>query len=260
MITGKVTSDEARIRLKVKGPRRRQRETEAVIDTDYTGSLTLPHRLVVALGLSWQSVDRGTLADGSECLVDVYEARVVWDGKPRRILVDEADTDLVAFLSEHKDHLVIDADVHASDTSRLAGSIRDRYLSTLDYLEGDELCIQTRALGLNHPNIHFVMSAKRDTHIESDLITYQLAGEPFCRNLCCGSDAPHGKMAWNFGGYRALFRGLMDGRHHTDPRVRNQPRLFDEQAVRNFLGRSFAELVISGGRRLLSVHGQREPQ
>ena len=32
-------------------------------------------------------------ADGSECLFDVYIGKVLWDGKERRILVDEADTD-----------------------------------------------------------------------------------------------------------------------------------------------------------------------
>ncbi len=91
MITGVVKSDEASVRLKVKGPRREQ-DVEAVIDTGYTALLTLPPSLITALGLKWQSVDRGTLADGSECLVDVYEANVEWDGKPRRILVDETDT------------------------------------------------------------------------------------------------------------------------------------------------------------------------
>ncbi len=91
MITGVVKSDEACIRLKVNGTRGEQ-EFEAVIDTGYTGALTLPPKWVTALGLKWQSVDRGTLADGSECLIDVYEAAVVWDGRPRRILVDETDT------------------------------------------------------------------------------------------------------------------------------------------------------------------------
>jgi predicted aspartyl protease len=38
-------------------------------------------------------VDRGTLADGSECLFDVYEGSVMWNRKRRRILVDEADAD-----------------------------------------------------------------------------------------------------------------------------------------------------------------------
>jgi predicted aspartyl protease len=53
----------------------------------------LPPDLIAALGLRWQTVERATLADGSECLFDVYEAKVVWDGKVRQILVDEADAD-----------------------------------------------------------------------------------------------------------------------------------------------------------------------
>ena len=93
MITGVVKFDEGRIRLKVKGLRGREEEVEAVIDTGYTASLTLPPDLIKALGLRWRSVDRFTLADGSECFLDVYEAKVVWDGKVRQILVDEANTD-----------------------------------------------------------------------------------------------------------------------------------------------------------------------
>jgi clan AA aspartic protease len=93
MITGVVRAREALIRLKVRGPRGRERTIEAVVDTGYTGSLTLPPTLIAALGLRWQSLDRGTLADGSECLFDVYEATVVWDRRTRRILVDEADTE-----------------------------------------------------------------------------------------------------------------------------------------------------------------------
>src|SRR5262249_18626136 len=53
---------------------------------------SLPPALVAALGLRWQSFGRGILADGSECLFDVYEAKVVWDRRSRRLLVDEADT------------------------------------------------------------------------------------------------------------------------------------------------------------------------
>ncbi|HEV2969312.1 MAG TPA: hypothetical protein VGY55_04920, partial [Pirellulales bacterium] len=78
MITGVVTGREARIRLKAKGPRREQ-EIEAVIDTGYTAWLSSPPRLIAATGLRWQSFGRGVLADGSECLFDVFEARVVWN-------------------------------------------------------------------------------------------------------------------------------------------------------------------------------------
>jgi clan AA aspartic protease len=93
MITGVVQSGEGRIRLKVKGRQGREQEVEAVIDTGYTASLTLPPALIQALGLPWQTVDRFKLADGSICILDVYEAKAVWDGKVRRILVDEADAE-----------------------------------------------------------------------------------------------------------------------------------------------------------------------
>ncbi len=93
MITGVVKADEGHIRLKIKGLRGREHEVEASIDTGYTEQLTVPPDLIAALGLRWRSLDRGTLADGSECLFDAYVAKVVWDGKERRILVDEADTD-----------------------------------------------------------------------------------------------------------------------------------------------------------------------
>jgi clan AA aspartic protease len=82
-----------RIRLKVRGPRRQEREIEAVIDTGFTASLSLPSSLVTSLGLHWKSFGRGILADGSACLFDVYVAKILWDGKERRVLVDEADTD-----------------------------------------------------------------------------------------------------------------------------------------------------------------------
>jgi clan AA aspartic protease len=93
MIAGAVKSDEARIRLKVRGRRGREQEVEAVIDSGYTGALTLPPALIPILGLRWQSVERATLADGSTCVFQVYMGKLVWDGKVRTILVDEADAD-----------------------------------------------------------------------------------------------------------------------------------------------------------------------
>ena len=93
MITGIVQFDEARIQLLVTGTRGRNRQVDAVIDTGFTASMTLPPSLISALGLRWQSVGRGTLADGSTCLFDVYEAKVKWDRRVLRVLVSEADTD-----------------------------------------------------------------------------------------------------------------------------------------------------------------------
>jgi len=93
MITGAVKSSEGRIRLTVKGLRGREQEVEAIVDTGYSASLTLPSALIAALGLPWQTMDTARLADGSQCIFSVFEARVVWDGKVRQILVDEADAD-----------------------------------------------------------------------------------------------------------------------------------------------------------------------
>lgn len=93
MITGTVDSNEGHLRLTVKGSRGRKLQIKAVIDTGYTASLTLSPELIRSLGLRWQTVDRVKLADGSISHFDVYEAELIWDGKPRKILVDEAESD-----------------------------------------------------------------------------------------------------------------------------------------------------------------------
>ena len=114
------------------------------------------------------------------------------------------------------------------------------------YNEGEELYNQTRELGLKYPNLFFVQSAKRDTHIESDFITYALAGTPFNKNIACASDAPYGRQTWNFGGYLAMFKSLLNSSKHTDIRVRNNPDVFTQEIQRNFMGRNLAGLIING--------------
>jgi clan AA aspartic protease len=90
--------------VKVKGRRGREQEVEAVIDSGYTGALTLPPALIATLGLRWQSVDRATLADGRTCVFQVYVGKLVWDSKVRTVLVDEADTDPLAGMRLLKGH------------------------------------------------------------------------------------------------------------------------------------------------------------
>jgi len=126
------------------------------------------------------------------------------------------------------------------------------------YVEAEPLCQKSRALGLRRPNLRFVLSAKRDTHMESDLITYQIAGPPFSGNLFCGSDAPYGRMCWNFGGFRAMFRGMHEGERHTDPRVRAHPELFRDGFEQGFLGGNFARFAAEACRRVLKTQGVAE--
>ena len=122
------------------------------------------------------------------------------------------------------------------------------------YIQAEQMYRESRSLGLHRPNIRFLLSARRDTHTESDLIAYQAAGEPFCRNLCCASDAPYGRITWNFGGYRQIFRSLMEGSNHPDPRLRANPGLFTPEAVQGYLGGNVARLVVDGYRHLLKVN------
>lgn len=121
------------------------------------------------------------------------------------------------------------------------------------YLQAEETYQKARLLGLECPNIRYVFSAKRDTHMESDLIEYQIAGEPYCRNLFCGSDAPYGRMTWNFGGFRAMFQSLIDSENHSDARVRARPGLFTPAAAGGYLGGNFARFVAGEYRRLLAA-------
>jgi clan AA aspartic protease len=104
MITGVVKSGDGRIRITVIGRQARKQEVEAIVDTGYTASLTLPPSVIADLGLRWQALDTARLADGSECTFDVYEAKVLWDGRMRRILVDEADADPLVGMRLLKGH------------------------------------------------------------------------------------------------------------------------------------------------------------
>jgi clan AA aspartic protease len=94
MITGHVnTALEATIELTVRGTTVRRKNVKAMVDTGFNGSLTLPPALIAKLGLVWRSYGSATLANGSIDDFDVYTATVIWDGAPRKILVEAANTE-----------------------------------------------------------------------------------------------------------------------------------------------------------------------
>jgi clan AA aspartic protease len=104
MITGTVRFSEARIRLAIRGRKGQEIEFEAIIDSGYTGTLTLPPALITSLGLRWQSDDRAILANGSTCLFRVFVGKLLWDGKERFVLVDEASVDPLVGMRLLKGH------------------------------------------------------------------------------------------------------------------------------------------------------------
>ncbi|MBI2179544.1 MAG: clan AA aspartic protease [Deltaproteobacteria bacterium] len=100
MITGVVNANqEAIIQLVVTGPSGQQQNSEAIIDTGFTGFLTLPPAYIATLGLSWLSRQSGILADGSVDVFDVYVATVMWDGQSRTVEVEAANTEPLVGMS-----------------------------------------------------------------------------------------------------------------------------------------------------------------
>jgi clan AA aspartic protease len=94
MITGIVNSDfEPIIPLSIRRSDGEVLTQDAIVDTGFNGWLSLPPDLIAELSLRWKRRGRAILGDGSECVFNVYEGVVVWDGVLLTIPVDEADSD-----------------------------------------------------------------------------------------------------------------------------------------------------------------------
>jgi clan AA aspartic protease len=121
MIHGIVDQNcEATIRLVVGNADKQRQVINAVIDTGFTGFLTLPLVVLTDLNLRAYSREEGTLGDGSSCVFDVYSGFVIWDGEFRRI------------------------DINASEASPLIGmSLLYGYRVQFDTIEGGTLTIQS---------------------------------------------------------------------------------------------------------------------
>ena len=81
MIDGTVNENyEATILLILRGVAREEREIEAIIDTGFTGYLTLPTALIDRLALSWKGRSQALIADGSVHVFDEY----IWNSVVER--------------------------------------------------------------------------------------------------------------------------------------------------------------------------------
>jgi clan AA aspartic protease len=110
---------EATIRLVVGNTNSQRQLIDAVIDTGFTGFLTLPLTVITSLNLRLYGREEGTLGDGSTCTFDVYSGLIIWDGEFRRV------------------------DINASETEPLVGmSLLYGYRMQLDAIEGGMVMIQ----------------------------------------------------------------------------------------------------------------------
>lgn len=112
MIEGSVNAAyEAVVTLSLQGSEGRTRDIEAVIDTGYTGTLTLPAAVVADLGLSFSHMGWAFLANDDVVSLDVHNVTVLWDGEPRHVKADATgSTPLVGMLLLDRHNLNIDVE------------------------------------------------------------------------------------------------------------------------------------------------------
>lgn len=117
MITGVVNERlEAVISLEVRGPDGDARMVDPLIDTGYSGHLTLPRQMITTLGLPFLTTGSAVLADGSTVKFSIYEAAVLWDGQAQLLEVDEADTEPLLGMAMLEYH---DLHIHVADGGRV---------------------------------------------------------------------------------------------------------------------------------------------
>ena len=90
MIRGIVNDwQEAIIRLRLRGTDGTELEIDAIVDTGFNASLTLPLSVVTSLALVRRMGGSALLADGLTRSFDIYAVLVEWDGTLRETLVYE---------------------------------------------------------------------------------------------------------------------------------------------------------------------------
>lgn len=93
MIAGHMSPyTEAVLQLVVSGPSGEE-TVDAVIDTGFSESLTLPPAVTRGLGLTSRGSTGVTLADGQRVTLNHSRASILWHGRPRDVTVLEATGD-----------------------------------------------------------------------------------------------------------------------------------------------------------------------
>ena len=92
MIFGTVTEMlEATVSLELRGDDGKSHQVTTVIDTGFSGDLTLRQSQIDSLRLPWLCRQQGMLADGSLHTFDVYVGTVVWEGGQRMIEIEAGE-------------------------------------------------------------------------------------------------------------------------------------------------------------------------
>lgn len=93
MMTGYVNANrEAMIQIAIVGEGKRLKSVRAIIDTGFTGDLTLPRTVIDELGFSLRGLQRVILGDGSLQYFEMFVGTVIWDGQMRQVEINAAET------------------------------------------------------------------------------------------------------------------------------------------------------------------------
>jgi clan AA aspartic protease len=86
---------DAILRLVLENDDQQTQVIDAVIDTGYTGFLSLPSQLIESLNLPWIGNGQATLGDGRTAVFEIYTVRVIWDDQYRQVPVNRVETEPV---------------------------------------------------------------------------------------------------------------------------------------------------------------------
>jgi clan AA aspartic protease len=91
---GKVNAKrEATVRIEVLGRRATRKKVNVIIDTGYTGAISLPRKIIASMGMQRRGRRLAELADGRVVTFDYYSGFVKWHGRRVGVLVDESPGD-----------------------------------------------------------------------------------------------------------------------------------------------------------------------
>ncbi len=93
MIFGQVTTKlEAIAILFIEDCNGNQHPIDFIVDTGFTGEMSLPSAVIASIGLRWTNSSMLVLGNGVPVNSDVYAATIVWDSQSRSVIVNAVET------------------------------------------------------------------------------------------------------------------------------------------------------------------------
>ncbi len=93
MIVGRVDANhELMIRVTLQDAAGLDHELVAILDTGFTGAITLPSSTLASLGLTRHSTGSALTATGALVHFDLYPVTIIWDGVARYVFAQEINS------------------------------------------------------------------------------------------------------------------------------------------------------------------------